>query len=565
MSAGALLASLVLSSISCFADDEPPAYHDMSTMGVQEAPPQKSFRALSVAPPAQTPPGQTPPGQRPPDQTQAPAEDRNRPVPWEELEKKRQQLVADHPISAKVINDMLSREKVEEGERRSGTLITPKDVQQVERYIRARDGAVSILKKYDPKIDEGGSKSGGLLSGLFGKLLGKGRVFRDGAKVQRYQDEMERSMQSLHPGPLGQTLMTGDPLAHRLMPNPKRADEDYIQSRPRDPEPFMNIGRRMLEDGDAKGAAEHTAQAAALAPNDAGAAALNAAALREMGEVAAAAAEAARALQLDPNNKMAQGVYAMSAGRGGGSPSANSGSGFSAQPASFAPQAAPALSAAEIAKAAAAQASAAVGSGGREAAGRFAVGDYVSASRAAAAAAAKNPKDLLAQFYLSASRLRMGDASGALEAAEAGLAADPRNAALLLAKAQALNKLGRYRDALAAARTASEINPRDANALVASAEALAGLGDRAGAIAALRGAAALDSRFQALADEAATMASDGDLLSLFQGGASKPGAPAAPAGAKSGLSKNLPLALGAGAAGLVIAVVLSLLLKKRDA
>lgn len=564
MSAGAILAALVFSAVPSFADD-PPAYHDMSMMGQETPPPpQKSFKSLSVTPPSQTVPGQVPPEQTPPGQTQPPPEDRNRPVPWETLEQTRQRIAADHPGSARVVNDMLSREKVEEGERRSGKLTTPQDLRQIERYIRARDGAVSILKKYDPKIDEGGSRSGGLLSGLLGKLLGKGRVLRDGARVQRYQEEMESAMQSLHPTALGNTLMTGDPLAHRLMSKPGRADEDYIRARPGDPQPFVNIGRRMLEDGDPKGAAQHLAQATALAPSDAGAAALHSAALREMGDLAAAAAEAARALQLDPNNKMAQGVYAMSAGRSGGNSGAGAGGGFSAQPASFSPQAAPTPSPAEVAKAAAMQVSAVVGSGGREAASRFAVGDYLSASRAAAAAAAKNPKDLLAQFYLSAARLRLGDASGALEAAEAGLAADPRNAALLVAKAQALNKLGRYRDALAAARTASELNPRDANALVASAEALAGLGDRAGAIAALKSAAALDSRFQQLADEAATMASDGDLLALFQGGASRPGqAPAAPAGSK--IPKGLPLALGAGAAGLVIAVVLSLLLKKRDA
>ncbi len=87
----------------------------------------------------------------------------------------------------------------------------------------------------------------------------------------------------------------------------------------------------------------------------------------------------------------------------------------------------------------------------------------------------------------------------------------PGNTNLLDSKATAQNKLKDFKGALAAANEALDIDPKDAVAWANKAFALGGLGDREGMIAALRAAAALDPRFEA----ALKAALAGDAAGLF--------------------------------------------------
>lgn len=280
------------------------------------------------------------------------------------------------------------------------------------------------------------------------------------------------------------------------------------------------LGAFLMELGDALGARRTFDAAAAANPKDSSALAGRASAAFGMGDFASAYGDARRALELDPDDRVALAVLKLAEGRGGAA-------GVAGAPASGAARASASASAAAAPVRAAASAVPVSSPGAleaarwnREALAAMKLGDRAAALLAAERALAAYPENPVAHSVRARLLLQARDYRAAFDAASAGLRLAPGDRTLLGLKARAANRL---RQAPAAGEAAAELlamDPADPEGLANLAYARGLSGDRTGMLSLLRKAAEADPQYQASLQSALSMPADAAELFLFPGEAS---------------------------------------------
>lgn len=251
----------------------------------------------------------------------------------------------------------------------------------------------------------------------------------------------------------------------------------------------VDAGDVALENGDTATAAAEAGKALALNPGNADALVLRAGAEYESGDGEAAVRDAQSALVLDPENRQAKAILSLSgmdAGRAALAKAAAGGAGLDGEDLNAGR---PTLG----------------GTTGEE---RTPLVASVSATPAVGALLSR---DLTARAVGAAK----ADARTSIDELDQALLLNPRNASARGWRTAILNRIGDYASALASAQSTLDASPEDAPAYFHKAYALAGAGDKAGALDAIGRAATLDRAYQPVMDKAVQLPDAGDMALAF--------------------------------------------------
>lgn len=279
------------------------------------------------------------------------------------------------------------------------------------------------------------------------------------------------------------------------------------------------LGAFLLELGDALGARQTFDAAAAADPRDSSALAGRAAAAYNMGDFASAYKDARRALELDPNDRVALAALKLADGRGGqgGVPGAPAAGATGASAPAPAAAAAPAPRTPAVAVPTSSAGALEAARWNREALAAMKLGDRAAALLAADRALAAYPDNPVAHSVRARLMIQARDYRAAFDAASAGLLLSPGDRTLLGLKARAANRLRQAPVAGEAAAQLLALDPADPEGLANLAYAHGLSGDRGGMLSLLRKAAEADPQYQASLQSALSMPADAAELFLFPG------------------------------------------------
>ena len=395
--------------------------------------------------------------------------------------------------------------------------LTPGQLQSFDGYIHSREALRDRIRKYIPNIDF--SQPNQAHPEIW-------QAFNDHPDLRQALDvfgrEGARNLEAIQ-----KTPKTGDPFLSAIV----RADgfgRDIMKSfapggsqSPAAPTAadYLLQGQLASSSGDNKAALKDAKAATKMDPQNASAQTLLAQAAFQTGNYPEAASAAQEVLQNHPKDKTAMAIYGLSEGR---NPRTNEPSAANPVQNSGAPAQSNSYNTVQNAASAASsspsqQAATALSANSLDANSAFHMGDYRDALAGADRALKANPADVAANILASEAYGGMGDYGNALKMVNAGLRNSAHNSKLLNLRSQFLSRQGHYHEALAASNVALEGNAQSAEGYYSRAMALAGLGDKHGAIDSLKQAAELDLKYEKLAEKAASLPLNSDLMLLFKG------------------------------------------------